>query len=286
MRYAALHSILQNRMQVVASASALRNTWIPPGGEYGKTRSSNIETAKHLDFSKSVSDKTIWVSLAHGCSNNLRQKSYLHFWHKKYYEHKKFLGGQALGVCLKWLKTCFLHISKFFNIISRIIFFPECTVGFLNSLPVTDQRDPADRSIKQLLFSNHIYRHIALTGYDLETGHLNGIRRKIFSLQSHNGFIICLFLPLSGRKTRNSRWGGQCCGTTYERQRCIYYRIYLPDGWRCNSILLLRNVKTREIEKIKKSDMSSRENDKKVGIPSVFLYLLTVIRVHSICPVI
>lgn len=32
--------------------------------------------------------------------------------------------------------------------------------------------------------------------------------------------------------------------------------------------------------------MSSRENDKKVGIPSVFLYLLTVIRVHSICPVI
>ena len=60
LRYAALHSILQNRMQVVSSASALRNTWISPEGEYGKTRLSNIETAKQLDFSKSVSDKTIW----------------------------------------------------------------------------------------------------------------------------------------------------------------------------------------------------------------------------------
>ena len=68
LRYAALHSILQNRMQVVASASALRNIRIPPGGEYGKTRSTNIETAKQLDFSKSVSDKTILVSLACGYS--------------------------------------------------------------------------------------------------------------------------------------------------------------------------------------------------------------------------
>ena len=36
----------------------------PPWGEYGKTRSSNIETAKQLDFSKSVSDKTIFRSLS------------------------------------------------------------------------------------------------------------------------------------------------------------------------------------------------------------------------------
>ena len=70
LRYAALHSILQNRMQVVASASALRNTRIPPGGEYGKTRLSNIETAKQLDFPKSVSDKTIWLSPVHGYSKN------------------------------------------------------------------------------------------------------------------------------------------------------------------------------------------------------------------------
>ena len=54
LRYAALHSTLKNKVQVVASASALRNIWIPPWGEYGKIRSSNIETAKHLDFSKTV----------------------------------------------------------------------------------------------------------------------------------------------------------------------------------------------------------------------------------------
>ena len=54
MRYAALHSTLKNKVQVVASASALWNIWIPPWGKYGKTRSSNIETAKHLDFSKTV----------------------------------------------------------------------------------------------------------------------------------------------------------------------------------------------------------------------------------------
>ena len=54
LRYATLHSTLKNKVQVVASASALWNTWIPPWGEYGKTRSSNIETAKHLDFAKTV----------------------------------------------------------------------------------------------------------------------------------------------------------------------------------------------------------------------------------------
>ena len=54
LRYAALHSALKNKAQVVASASALWNIWIPPGGEYGKNRSSNIETAKHLDFAKTV----------------------------------------------------------------------------------------------------------------------------------------------------------------------------------------------------------------------------------------
>ena len=54
LRYAALHSTLKNKVQVVASASALWNIWIPPWGEYGKTRSSHIETAKHLDFSKTV----------------------------------------------------------------------------------------------------------------------------------------------------------------------------------------------------------------------------------------
>mgnify|MGYP001668404708 len=41
-----------------------------PEGEYGKTRLSNIETAKQLDFSKSVSDKTIWVSELRGYSKN------------------------------------------------------------------------------------------------------------------------------------------------------------------------------------------------------------------------
>ena len=96
LRYAALHSILQNRMQVVASASALRNTWIPPGGAYGKTRSSNIETAKHIDFSKSVSDKTILVSPAHGYSNNLRQKSYLRSGHKKYYGYTTLFPEESL----------------------------------------------------------------------------------------------------------------------------------------------------------------------------------------------
>ena len=100
MRYAALHSILQNRMQVVASASALRNTWIPPGDEYGKTRLSKIETAKQLDFSKSVSDKTILVSLAHGYSNNLRQKSYLHFGHKKYYGRNQNIVVRSLSFLL------------------------------------------------------------------------------------------------------------------------------------------------------------------------------------------
>ena len=54
LRYAALHSTLNNKVQVVASASALWNIWIPPWGEYGKMRSSDIETAKHLDFSKTV----------------------------------------------------------------------------------------------------------------------------------------------------------------------------------------------------------------------------------------
>ena len=48
----------------------------PPWGEYGKTRSSNIETAKHIDFSKSVSDKTILVYTARGYPKNPRQKSY------------------------------------------------------------------------------------------------------------------------------------------------------------------------------------------------------------------
>ena len=41
-----------------------------PEGEYGKTRLSNIETAKQLDFSKSVSDKTIWGSELRGYSKN------------------------------------------------------------------------------------------------------------------------------------------------------------------------------------------------------------------------
>ena len=74
-----------------------RNTWIPPGGEYGKTRSSNIETAKQLDFSKSVSDKTILMSPAHGRSSNQRQKSYRHFEHKKYYGYSNMLHVRSLS---------------------------------------------------------------------------------------------------------------------------------------------------------------------------------------------
>ena len=41
------------------------------------TRSSNIETAKHIDFSKSVSDKTILVYTAHGYSK-IQDKNHIY----------------------------------------------------------------------------------------------------------------------------------------------------------------------------------------------------------------
>ena len=43
-------------------ASASRNIRIPPWGEYGRMRLSKIKAAKQLEFSKSVSDKTIFKS--------------------------------------------------------------------------------------------------------------------------------------------------------------------------------------------------------------------------------
>ena len=99
-RYNALRSTTYHPIKQDASSGERkcpRNTRIPPWGKYGKTRSSNIETAKQLDFSKSVSDKTILMSPAHGRSSNLRQKSYRHFEHKKYYELNPIIDVRILS---------------------------------------------------------------------------------------------------------------------------------------------------------------------------------------------
>ena len=77
LRYAALHSTLNNKAQVVASASALWNTWIPPWGEYGKTRSSNIETAKHLDFPKTVERQDNFQTSSPRALKNLQSKNHI-----------------------------------------------------------------------------------------------------------------------------------------------------------------------------------------------------------------
>ena len=77
LRYAALHSTLNNKVQVVASASALWNIWIPPWGEYGKTRSSNIETAKHLDFLKTVERQDNFQTQSPRALKNLQSKNHI-----------------------------------------------------------------------------------------------------------------------------------------------------------------------------------------------------------------
>ena len=77
LRYAALHSALKNKAQVVASASALWNTWIPPWGEYGKMRSSNIETTKHLDFLKTVERQDNFQTQSPRALKNLQSKNHI-----------------------------------------------------------------------------------------------------------------------------------------------------------------------------------------------------------------
>ena len=77
LRYAALHSTLKNKVQVVASASALWNTWIPPWGEYGKMRSSNIETTKHLDFLKTVERQDNFQTQSPRALKNLQSKNHI-----------------------------------------------------------------------------------------------------------------------------------------------------------------------------------------------------------------
>ena len=77
LRYAALHSALKNKAQVVASASALWNTWIPPWGEYGKMRSSNIETAKHLDFLKTIERQDNFQTQSPRALKNLQSKNHI-----------------------------------------------------------------------------------------------------------------------------------------------------------------------------------------------------------------
>ena len=77
LRYATLHSTLKNKVQVVASASALWNTWIPPWGEYGKMRSSNIETAKHLDFLKTVERQDNFQTQSPRALKNLQSKNHI-----------------------------------------------------------------------------------------------------------------------------------------------------------------------------------------------------------------
>lgn len=75
----------------------------------------------------------------------------------------------------------FQYLRKFFDIISRVVFFPERTVRFANRSTFADKRDPADSCIKPDLFADDIHGEVAFAGDDFQAGFLNGIGEKKFS---------------------------------------------------------------------------------------------------------
>ena len=96
LRYAALHSILQNRMQVVASASALRNTWISPRRriredtfiEHRNSKAFRLSEIRKWQDNVGVTSSRLF--------KKLRQKSYIHYGHKKYYGRNRIIGARSL----------------------------------------------------------------------------------------------------------------------------------------------------------------------------------------------
>lgn len=64
----------------------------------------------------------------------------------------------------KILETAFQNLCKLLNIRIGEILFPESAVGLSHRRAISEKGDPANRSVEPDLFSDDIYRQIALPG--------------------------------------------------------------------------------------------------------------------------
>lgn len=86
------------------------------------------------------------------------------------------------------------HFCKSLNVIPGIVLFPEYAVGFGYRLAVPRQWDAPHGGIEPFLLPNHIHRQIALPGNSHQPCLLQGVRKAVLAVQTHNGGVVRLLL--------------------------------------------------------------------------------------------
>lgn len=114
-----------------------------------------------------------------------------------YYDKSPFYWMKSSEGGLYCTKNRILEFQQNPLYIYQSLFSSKRRSSFFYGFAISGERKSGYSSVKPALLIDHIYRHITLSGYDLEPCFLYCIGKKKFSIQSDDCFIVFLFFLLT-----------------------------------------------------------------------------------------